>query len=41
MSFRSVDDSLGARLADLEREVRSLAVRVGQLERRVAQPDPG
>lgn len=41
MSFRAVDDSLGGRLADLEREVRSLAVRVGQLERRVAQPDPG
>ena len=41
MSFRAVDNTVGGRFEDLEREVRALAARVGDLERLVSQPDPG
>jgi hypothetical protein len=44
MSFREVDPTLGGRLTELERQVRSLLARVGALEARAgtAWPDdPG
>ena len=44
MSFRDVTVDVGARLAELERQVRGLQARVGELEARtaaLAPPDPG
>jgi hypothetical protein len=44
MSFRDVTVDVGARLAELERQVRSLQARVGELEAKttmLSPPDPG
>lgn len=41
MSYRDVDPTLGGRLAEMDRQIRRLEARVGELERQVSQPDPG
>lgn len=41
MSFRDVDPTLGGRLTDMDRQIRRLEIRVGELEARVGQPDAG
>ena len=41
MSFREQTVDVGSRLAELERQVRVLQARVGDLEREVSQPDSG
>ena len=48
MSFRDVDPTLGGRLTDMDRQIRRLEIRAGELEGKVAalealvgQPDAG